>query len=94
MTPARGFTLPDYPGKRFVFIDPHGKDISFERWRVCLYYAPHYAVTHFLPDELASQRFLADYAGQCYDAEGYQTWSQSEQGRRLDGKLDRAAYAH
>ena len=48
------------------FIEPKGKDISFPRWRVCLYYAPNFALTHFESTEADYNKFLADHAGECF----------------------------
>lgn len=52
-----------YPGfthneRTIYFIDAKGKDISFNRWRVALYYAPHYAETHFVDSEANYNRFI------------------------------------
>ena len=60
-----------YPGfehddKIIYYIDPQGKDISFDRWRVTLYYHSGYAATHFLPDVLAYNKFLADNTPKTY----------------------------
>ncbi len=49
------------------YLDPQGKDISFERWRITLYYAPNFAKTHFEPNEEAYNMFLAEHKEGCYD---------------------------
>ena len=52
-------------------MDLHGKDASFNRWRVILYYAPHQGKTHFEPTEesekIESKRPLSDYQLKLYD---------------------------
>lgn len=59
--------LTDPPAKRHVFfIDKHGKDCSFERWRLCLYYLSHCAATHFEPTEQAYNDFIAKCEPDCY----------------------------
>jgi len=50
-----------FEGKRIYYIDAQGKDISFDRWRVSLYYAPHLAATHFLSSQAEYDRFLEDH---------------------------------
>lgn len=52
----------DYNGMRIYFIDPHGKDISFNRWRAILYYAQNYAETVFFPSQKEYDEFLASQA--------------------------------
>ena len=48
-----------HDGKRIYFIDPRGKDASFDRWRVTLYYDKDYASTAFFRNETEYQDFLA-----------------------------------
>jgi hypothetical protein len=65
-----------HSGRTIYYIDGHGKDASFERWRVTLYYAPHYAETHFLQNEAEYNAFIAnrlqhtyaDFSEFCADA--------------------------
>jgi len=51
---------------RIFFIEGRGKDISFERWRVSLYYAPHYAKTYFLETEKEYHDFITTNQRKCY----------------------------
>jgi len=53
-------------GQRIFYIDAEGKDISFSRWRVSLYYAVHLAKTYFLPTQAAYDAFLEIHASECY----------------------------
>lgn len=56
-----------YGNETIFFIEAQGKDRSFPRWRVTLYYKPHMAKTHFLPSEAEYERFLEAHKGFCYD---------------------------
>ena len=59
-------------GRVIYFIDGHGKDASFERWRAILYYATNYAETHFLDSEAEYTRFIEDRSGFTYHSyEGF-----------------------
>ncbi|MHB1098680.1 MAG: hypothetical protein ACYCZR_03920 [Burkholderiales bacterium] len=62
MTPP-GF---EYDGKTILFIDPQGKDASFERWRAILYYEPGFAKTTFFGTEFQYETFLAARQPLCY----------------------------
>lgn len=60
-----------YPGfrsqnRQIFLMDAQGKDISFERWRITLYYHPNYAATHFLQSEAEYNEFLKKYQPYCY----------------------------
>ena len=55
-----------FEGKRIYFMDGRGKDISFERWRVSLYYEPHKAATHFLTSQAEYDTFLTTHRPVCY----------------------------
>ena len=57
-----------HEGKRVYYMDKHGKDISFPRWRVVLYYASHLAMTHFLPSQADYDEFLSTHAKYCYSS--------------------------
>lgn len=59
-----GLRLPS--GHRAYFLEGHGKDISFDRWRVSAYYAPNLAETLFFPSDDDYQRFLRDAEGRVY----------------------------
>lgn len=52
--------------KRIFFMEAKGKDISFPRWRICLYYKSHLAATHFEYSQEAYDNFIAKNAGACY----------------------------
>ena len=56
----------DHEGYRIMFIEPCGKDVSFNRWRFHLYYAPNFAVTHFEPSAKTAAAFMAHHAGKVY----------------------------
>ena len=64
MEKMKGF---EFEGKRIYFMDGRGKDISFERWRVSLYYNHHQAATHFLPSQAEYDAFLTEHQADCYD---------------------------
>ncbi len=51
---------------QIYFIEAKGKDASFNRWRVVLYYAAHLAKTAFFYTEQAYSAFLAEYQPKCY----------------------------
>lgn len=53
-------------GECIYFVDPLGKDVSFDRWRVNCYYAPNLAMTHSLPSEGEYDAFLAYHSPYCY----------------------------
>ncbi len=57
-TNKTGFMFED---KRIHFIDGHGKDISFNRWRVILYYRPGFALPHFLDSQVEYDNFINKY---------------------------------
>jgi hypothetical protein len=50
------------------FIDPRGKDISFGRWRVHLYYHPNYAETFFLNSQEEYEKYLSKHEPLCYES--------------------------
>jgi len=60
-----------YPGfelytKRIYYIDARGKDISFDRWRVCLYYAGNMAATYLFETEQEYLDFIERHSPSCY----------------------------
>ena len=55
-----------YNGRRIFYIDPQGKDVSFERWRLDGYYAPQYAKTIFFSTEEEYLDFQREKAPHCY----------------------------
>ena len=61
-TPS-GFTQEK---RRIYFMGPKGKDISVQRWRICLYYAPNFALTHFADSQKAYDTFLANHQPSCF----------------------------
>lgn len=63
MNEIQGF---EYEGKRIFYIDPQGKDISFDRWRATLYYEPHMAMTAFFPTLAAYDVFLHEHIHDTY----------------------------
>ena len=56
-----------FEGKQIYFIEGRGKDISFDRWRVTLYYAPNFALTHFLPTQKEYDDFMREHQPLCYE---------------------------
>ena len=56
-----------FEGEQIYYIDGHGKDISFKRWRVILYYRPGFALTHFLPSQAEYDSFISKYQPFCYE---------------------------
>ena len=75
-----GFIFRDgNSNRRIYFIDGRGKDVSFNRWRVTLYYGGNFAATHFLTSETEYDSFIkrntpfcyADYAEFREDADNY-----------------------
>ena len=50
-----------YKEKLIQYLDPQGKDAGLERWRVDLYYAPGWALTHFCRSEEEYEKFLRDH---------------------------------
>ena len=60
----RGFS---FEGKQIYFMEGRGKDISFDRWRVTLYYEPNFALTHFLPSQEEYDSFIEEHQPFCYD---------------------------
>jgi hypothetical protein len=62
-----GFIFNDGDVKRRIyFIDGRGKDISFNRWRVTLYYDGNFAATHFLTSEIEYNSFIKRNSPACY----------------------------
>ena len=59
----------DYFGDtcRVYYIDSKGKDISFNRWRFCLYYTDNTAATHFTYSEESAAAFMDTHKAQVYD---------------------------
>jgi len=57
----------NHDGETIYFMEPKGKDISFNRWRITLYYAPHLAKTHFEYSEQAYNHFLKSHSDFVYD---------------------------
>ena len=51
---------------RVYFIDPKGKDISFDRWRFDLYYANSSAMTHFEQSQEAADAFYEMFSPMCF----------------------------
>ena len=54
-------------GRRIYFIGAKGKDISFNRWRVTLYYDGNFAATHFLTSEGEYNSFIKRNSPACYN---------------------------
>jgi hypothetical protein len=57
----------NYNGKRIYFLDSHGKDISFPRWRVILFYARNFGETVFFPSQKEHDDFITSQHQYCYD---------------------------
>lgn len=75
----RGFY---HKGQFIKYMDPLGKDIGFERWRISLHYEPNFATTHFEPNEEAYRGFLAYHAPECYPT--YGEYRQEAEARRKE----------
>jgi hypothetical protein len=56
----------EYEGKQIYFLDGQGKDISFERWRVNLYYSDYQAKTIFLNSQAEYDKFMQEHQPLCY----------------------------
>lgn len=50
----------NYGGKQIYFVEPHGKDISFPRYRASLYYDGCLAMTEFFHTQEAYEAFMAE----------------------------------
>jgi hypothetical protein len=56
-----GFTYIDEGTERRIFyIEKRSKDISFNRWRLTLYYAPGFAATALFNSQAEYDRFCSD----------------------------------
>jgi len=53
-------------GETAYFLDLHGRDISFPRWRIIAYYAAQYAETVFFGSEAEYLAYIAAAAGIVY----------------------------
>lgn len=53
--------------RRISFMEPMGKDISFERWRITLYYHRHFAATAFFDNAVEYEAFIKKHAAECYE---------------------------
>ena len=56
-----------YKGKMIYYIDRLGKDISFERWRLDLYYDRNHAKTVFFSSEKEYNDFIEKNSYNCYE---------------------------
>lgn len=56
-----------HEGKTVKFIDAKGRDISFYRWRVDLYYDAHLAITYFFDSEYRYTHFIKRREQFCFD---------------------------
>lgn len=63
MNKPKGFIQQN---RRIYFMEEKGKDVSFPRWRVCLYYAPNFALTHFLDSLQEYNNFLSNHINNCF----------------------------
>jgi len=52
----------NWGGKHIFFVEAKGKDVSFNRWRMCLYYAPCLALTEFFETQEGYDAFLDEAA--------------------------------
>ena len=48
-----------FKNKKIKFLEGLGKDASFDRWRLILYYAPGLAETHFSYSEVDYKNFIS-----------------------------------
>jgi len=65
----KGFNFNDQFGgtqHNIFFIDKQGKDVSFERWRMSLYYKPNFATTAFFKSEKEYDSFYEKHSPNCY----------------------------
>lgn len=53
-------------GRTYWYIDARGRDISFPRWRVYMYYESHMAETVFFDAEATYNRFIQQSAPLTY----------------------------
>jgi len=68
-----------YQGMNIYYLDLLGKDISFERWRINLYYKPNYAYTEFFVSEKDYYYFFDIHKKQCYsDYAEFCKWWESQ----------------
>lgn len=59
--------------RRIYYIEKRGKDISFPRWRLTLYYAPNFATTILFYLQAEYEQYLLDNERFCYsDFEEFQ----------------------
>jgi hypothetical protein len=56
-----------HDGQLIVYLEPKGKDISFQRWRITGYYRPNFAITIFCQSETEYNQFLKSHINDCYD---------------------------
>jgi hypothetical protein len=52
----------NWGGKQIFFVEARGKDVSFNRWRMCFYYAPYLAHTEFFETQEGYDAFLIEAA--------------------------------
>lgn len=52
--------------RRIYYIEEKGKDTSFDRWRLCLYYQPNFACTTFFYSKEDYEYFLKRHKQDCY----------------------------
>ena len=61
--------------RRIYYIEEKGKDISFERWRLHLYYKPNFACTSFYYSSEDYETFLKYHKQDCFtDYVEYLAW--------------------
>ena len=53
--------------QRVFYMECKGRDISFPRWRIDLYYDLHLAMTHFEENETDYLAFIERHKEQCFD---------------------------
>ena len=78
------FDVSDYlePDLQIYYVEPKGKDVSFNRWRVCLYYKRGFAKTVFFNSQAKYDEFLSlcrhdpNYPGS--PAEQYGQWNKEQ----------------
>lgn len=69
----------NWGGKQIFYVEAKGKDVSFNRWRVCFYYAPCLAHTEFFETQDGYDAFLAEAAKHTFPTYAeYRKWAESK----------------
>lgn len=69
----------NWGGKQIFFVEAKGKDVSFNRWRMCFYYAPCLAHTEFFETQEGYDAFLVEAAKHTFPTYAeYREWAESK----------------